>query len=30
VLNAADGLQVDPERTAQIAAEYRLITTPPS
>jgi len=29
-LNAAYGLQVDPAGTAQIATEYRLITSPPS
>jgi mannose-6-phosphate isomerase-like protein (cupin superfamily) len=28
-LNAAYGLRVDPEGTARIAAEYRLITAPP-
>jgi uncharacterized cupin superfamily protein len=28
-LNAAYGLQVDPERTARIAAEYRLVTAQP-
>jgi hypothetical protein len=28
-LNTAYGLQVDPEGTARIAAEYRLITVPP-
>lgn len=28
-LNAAYGLQVDPEGTAQIAAEHRLVTAPP-
>lgn len=28
VLNAAYGLQVDPEGTARIAAEYRLVTAP--
>jgi len=27
-LNAAYGLQVDPEGTARIAAEYRLVTVP--
>jgi hypothetical protein len=27
-LNAAYGLQVDPEGTARIAAEYRLVTAP--
>lgn len=29
-LNAAYGLQADPEGTARIAAEYRLVTAPPS
>jgi hypothetical protein len=28
-LNSAYGLQVDPDGTARIAAEYRLVTVPP-
>jgi hypothetical protein len=27
--NSAYGLQVDPDATARIAAEYRLVTVPP-